>query len=68
MGRKCVSQTENGVLSHRPFHVFFFSIFDMDKFRKIRQHHSKQHLKISKIAKFVHDLLTTNEDIPASKL
>ena len=35
----------------------------MDKFSKIRQHHWKECLKISKIAKFESDLLKTNEDI-----
>ena len=35
----------------------------MDKFGKIRQHHWKECLKISKIAKFESDLLKTNEDI-----
>ena len=39
----------------------FFSTFDMDKFGKIRRHHSKERLKISKIAKFGSDLLKTNE-------
>ena len=32
-----------------------FSIFDIDKFGKICQHHWKEHLKISKIAKFESD-------------
>ena len=36
-----------------------FSIFDIDKFGKICQHHWKEHLKISKIAKFESDLLKT---------
>ena len=34
----------------------------MDKFGKIRPHHWKEHLKITKIAKFESDLLKTNED------
>ena len=34
----------------------------MDKLRKIRRHHWKELLKISKIAKFECDLLKTNED------
>ena len=34
----------------------------MDKFSKIRQHHWKECLKISKIAKFESDLLKTNDD------
>ena len=63
MGGKCISQTGNSVLSHRPFHGFF-SIFDMDKFRKIRRHHSKECLKISKTAKFERALSKTNEDTP----
>ena len=41
-----------------------FSTFDTDKFGKIRRHHSKERLKISKIPKFEHDLLKTNEDTP----
>ena len=41
-----------------------FSTFDVDKFRKIRRHHSKECLKISKITKFEHNLLKTNEDTP----
>ena len=40
-----------------------FSTFGMDKLRKIRRHHWKERLKISKIAKFQSDLLKTNEDI-----
>ena len=37
----------------RPFHVFFFSTFDMfDKLGKIHQNHWKKHPKISKTAKF----------------
>ena len=34
----------------------------MDKLGIIRQHHWKERLKISKIAKFKSDLLKTNED------
>ena len=34
----------------------------MDKFGKIRQHHSKECLKISNIAKFESHLLKTNKD------
>ena len=34
----------------------------MDKFWKIGPHHWKEHLKITKIAKFESDLLKTNED------
>ena len=33
----------------------------MDKFGKIRRHHSKERLKISKIVKFGSDLLKTND-------
>ena len=33
-----------------------FSTFDIDKLGKIHQHHWKEHLKISKIAKFESDL------------
>ena len=40
----------------------FFSTFDMDKLGKIRGHHWKERLKISKSAKFESDLLKTNED------
>ena len=35
----------------------------MDKLAKIRRHHWKGRLKISKINKFERDLLKTNEDI-----
>ena len=35
----------------------------MGKFRKIRGHHWKEGLKISKIVKFESDLLKTNEDV-----
>ena len=35
----------------------------MDKLGKIRGHHWKERLKISKSAKFESDLLKTNEDI-----
>ena len=35
----------------------------MDKLGKIRRHHWKERLKISKSAKFESDLLKTNEDI-----
>ena len=35
----------------------------MDKFGKIRRHHWKGRLKISKISKFESDLLKTNKDI-----
>ena len=41
----------------------FFTTFDMDKVEKICRHRRKEHLKISKIAKFESDLLKTNEDI-----
>ena len=34
----------------------------MDKLGKIRRHHQKERLKMSKIAKFVCVLLKTNED------
>ena len=46
---------------NRPFDGFF-STFDLDKLGKIRRHHWKELLKISKIAKFECDLLKTNED------
>ena len=39
-----------------------FSISDMDQLRKIRRHHWKERVKISKIAKFESDLLKTKED------
>ena len=39
------------------------STFDMDQSMKIRRHHWKEYLKISKIAKFQSDLLKINEDI-----
>ena len=38
----------------------------MDKLGKIRGHHWKERLKISKSAKFDSDLLKTNEDINSS--
>ena len=41
----------------------FFSTFDMDKLAKIRHHHCKKRLKISKIAQFESNLLKPNEDI-----
>ena len=41
----------------------FFSTFDMDKVAKIRHHHCKKRLKISKIAQFESNLLKPNEDI-----
>ena len=44
-------------------YVFFFSTFDMDKLAKIRHHHCKKRLKISKIAQFESNLLKPNEDI-----
>ena len=34
----------------------------MDQLRKIRRHHWKERVKISKIAKFESDLLKTKED------
>ena len=46
----------------RPFHDFFSS-FDWFQLVKICQHHWKEHLKISKIAKCESDLLITSEDI-----
>ena len=46
----------------RPFHGFFSS-FDWFQLVKICQHHWKEHLKISKIAKCESDLLITSEDI-----
>ena len=39
--------------------MVFQLFFDIDKFGKICQHHWKEHLKISKIAKFESDLLKT---------
>ena len=39
--------------------LIVFSIFDMDQPGKIRRHHWKEHLEISKIAKFESDLLKT---------
>ena len=42
--------------------TIFFSTFDMDKFGKIRRHHWKGRLKISKISKFESDLLTSYKD------
>ena len=43
--------------------MFFFSTFDMDKLAKIRHHHCKKRLKISKIAQFESNLLKPNKDI-----
>ena len=40
----------------------FFSTFDMDEFGKIRRHHWKGRLKISKISKFESDLLKSYKD------
>ena len=42
--------------------TIFFSTFDMDKFGKIRRHHWKGRLKISKISKFESDLLKSYKD------
>ena len=42
--------------------TIFFSTFDMDKFGKIRRHHWKGRLKISKISKFESDLLRSYKD------
>ena len=58
----CQSDREQCVVTQT--FSWFFPIFDMDKFRKICRHHSKECLKISKIAKFERDLLKTNEDTP----
>ena len=43
--------------------MFFFSTFDMDKLAKIRHHHCKKRLKISKIVQFESNLLKPNKDI-----
>ena len=40
-----------------------FSTFNMDQLVKIRRHHWKERLRISKIAKFENDLLKTNEGL-----
>ena len=42
--------------------TIFFSTFDMDEFGKIRRHHWKGRLKISKISKFESDLLRSYKD------
>ena len=42
--------------------TIFFSTFDMDEFGKIRRHHWKERLKISKISKFESDLLKSYKD------
>ena len=42
--------------------TIFFSTFDMDEFGKIRRHHWKGRLKISKISKFESDLLKSYKD------
>ena len=47
----------------RLFTRFFFSTFDVNKFGKTRRHHSKERLKISKMAKFESDLLKAYKDI-----
>ena len=39
-----------------------FSTFDFDNLGKIRRHHWKERLKISKITKFESDLLKNNEE------
>ena len=45
-----------------------FPISDMDQLRKIRRHHWKERVKISKIAKFESDFLKTKEDtVPKSR-
>ena len=49
--------------TNRPSHGFFFPTFDMDKLGTNRQHHWKERINISKIAKFQSDLLKINEDI-----
>ena len=46
----------------RPFHGFFSS-FDWNQLVKICQHHWKEHLKISKVAKCESDLLIINEEM-----
>ena len=48
---------------NRLFHGSIFQLFDMEKLGKVRRHHRKERLKISKIAKFECDLLKTSEDI-----
>ena len=40
-----------------------FSVFHMDQFAKIRGHHLKERLKISKTAKFKSYASSANEDI-----
>ena len=40
-----------------------FSTFDMDKLRKIRQHHWKERLNIGKPAEFENDTCQASEDI-----
>ena len=42
--------------------LIVFSIFNMDQLGKIRRHHWKERVKISKTAKFESDLLKTKED------
>ena len=42
--------------------LIVFSMFNMDQLGKIRRHHWKERVKISKIAKFESDLLKTKED------
>ena len=48
-------------------HIDLFTVFstvEMDKLWKTRHQHSKECLKIGKIAKSEHDLMKTNEDTP----
>ena len=63
LGSESVGQRPGTVCSHIGLFTVF-STFDMDNFRKICRHHSKECLTISKITKFEHDLLKTNEDTP----
>ena len=44
------------------YDTILYSTFEVDKLGKIRGHHWKERLKISKIDKFESDLLTTNKD------
>ena len=47
---------------------YLFSVFLMDQFGKIRRHHRKERLKISKIAKFESDTSLSSEGIAYKRL
>lgn len=50
---------------NRPFHVFF-STFDFDQVAKFYRHYLKEHLKISKMAKFGSEKLALQTPVQTS--